>query len=731
MRITLAGCAMVATMAATVAATVALAGGSVGSAGLDPAETAVESAMADKLVEAAGHDKAALLALKPNGATAGPICYERWQYVFGEALGRARTRSAQALLLSELGTYNLFKTDPIPALATVASGTDVELRVQALRVIAGAGESGAFAADAVTAGLADPDRRVQAAAAGALRYYYFTGLPPAMVAALGRRLEDADQEIRRAALDALINAKDAAPALGGLLAVLGDAEGDLPSRRRAAVLLGRTGSPRAVAPLAAMLSDDSDATRRAAAAGLAGLARRERSEGLRAALERAEDDVDRETKVAGAEGLASLGHLDVALPTLRRMLLSQEEKAREEALRAVGELGKAATPAAPELVMLALNGGDHSDAVAILKKLGPPAAAATLRWLRPAAGGGASDADDDADSTGEVRSNALYLLGKLGPAASATFGAVARLAGDRDDQVREAVARNLGDLAADKAAAARVIEKLVRDRNPRVRRGALEGLRAIGPPAAVAAGSVAAQLADPDATLAVAAGDALADMGKAAAAAARAGLIRAAGDARAEVRGAAGYALVTTGVDAKRGLALVAEAFDAARSVSGNFFIREPLRDAGLRLQAVASRPDATDVVLPAVLRGLKSTDMGKQARAATILDRLGSRAAGAASTMVAALDDQSQRGNSERTASLCHAIAALPSLTGDQGAALLRAFKGSHNLACSGALVIAARRIPDLADALKQAFRGECPYPYGAANAAVNALAAPATQKP
>jgi HEAT repeat protein len=716
-----------------------LAGGSVESAGLDTTEAAAESAMADKLVEAAERDKAALLALKPNGSAQGPICYERWQYVFGEALGRARTHSAQALLLSELGSFNLFKTDPIPALVAVARGSDIELRAQALRVIAGAAESGEFAADAVRAGLADPDRRVQAAAAGALRFYYIHGLPPEMVGPLGKRLEDADQEIRRAVLDALANAKETGAALDGLLVVLGDPEADPPSKRRAAVLIGRTGSPRAVAPLAAMLGNDGDATRRAAAAGLAALAKRGRPEGLRAPLERAHDDLDRETKVAGAEGLAALGQLDVALPTLRRMLLSQEEKAREEALRAVGELGKTATPAAPELVMLALSRGDHGDAVEILKKLGPPAAAATLRWLRPPARaarrGGSDDGDDDEgeldfEGADGVRSSALYLLGQLGPAAGAAFEPVARLAGDRNDDIREAVARNLGSLAPDKAAAARAIEKLAHDRSPRVRRGALEGLRALGPSAAVAAGSVATLLADPDATLAVAAADALADMGKAAAAAARAGLIAAAADARVEVRGAAGYALVTTGVDAKRGLALVAEAFDAVRSVYGNLPIREPPRDAGLRLQAVASRPDATDVVLAAALRGLKSTDWGKQARAAIILDHLGSRAAGAASAMVAALDDSSQRGSGERTASLCHAIASLPSLTAEQGAVLLRAFKASHNPGCGGSLVIAARRIPGLADTLKQTFKGECPYPYGAANEAVNALAAPPTRK-
>ena len=726
---------------------------------LDAAEAAIESAMADRLVQAAGRGKAPLLALRPDGNTPMAICYDRWQYVTAEALARAPTRPAQAALLSSLVGYNLFRTEPLPALVALAKGPDVELRVQALHIIAAAGESGAFAADAVRAGLADPDRRVQAAAAGALRYY-FAGPPAAMVAALGKRLEDADQEIRRAALDALGNVKDATPALDGLLAVLADPEADPPSKRRAAVLLGHTGSARAVAPLAAMQGDDNPETRRAAAEGLAGLAKVGRPAGprgpLEKALEKAEQDVDRETKVAGAEGLAALGHLNVALPTLRRMLFSHDGKARVEALRALGELGKAAAPAAPDLVRLALRqrGGDEDDgglwgilrdneAVGILKKLGPPAVTATLRLLHPPppaarrhrhhADDSDSDSDDDDDDDDDdegfeqgdrdARGGVLSLLGELGPTSGAAFGPVAKLVADRNEHVRDAVARNLGKLTSDKTAAARVIAKLVRDPKPDVRRTALEALLELGPAAAPAAGAVAHTLGEKDANLAVASAEVLAAIGKGAAGAARQALTKAAGDSSVEVRGAAGHALVTTGVDPKRGLALLAEAFDAAPALNRYRPGREEPRDAGSRLQAVVDRPDATEVVLPAALRGLKSTDWGKQARAAGILDQLGARAASAAPVMLEALGDERQRFNAERAATLCHAVASLPSLTLQQADALVKAFKRDHNEGCGKALVIAAKRVPALADTLKQSFKGECPYPYGAANDVLRSL--------
>ena len=624
MRVTLAGWAVVGvTLLGCCAAN---------AADLDAAEAATESAMADALVQAAGSGKAALLTLQGDGNTPSPICYDRWQYVVAEALSRARTRPAQEALLSSLAGFNLFRTEPIPVLVALAKGPDLALRLQALHIVAGAGDSGGFAADAVRAGLADPDRRVQAAAAGALRY--FQAPPPAMVAPLGQRLEDADQEVRRVVLDALANVKDANAALEGLLALLADREADLPSKRRAAVLLGRTGSARAVAPLAAMLEEANPATRRAAAEGLAGLAKRGRPAGLRGPLGKAEDDVDRETKVAGAEGLAALGHFDLALPTLRRMLFSHDGGASDEALRALGELGKAAAPAAPDLVSVAIALDDRNDdsarafwelrqkkAIDVLKKLGPPAITATVRLLRPAAPTAHKDDDNDgegdgdADGEGQARLRALYLLGELGPVAGAASGFVAKLAADRDEHVREAVARNLGKLASNKAAAARVIAKLVRDPKPGVRTGALEGLRELGPAAAPAAGAVAAALGNEDTI--VAAADALAEIGKGASGAARLALTKAAGDSRIEVRGAVGYALVTTGVDPKRGLALVAEAFDAAPALNRYFPFRER-RDAGSRLQAVVGRPDATESVLPAALRGLKSTDWGKQVRAAT-----------------------------------------------------------------------------------------------------------------
>ena len=732
MRVTLAGWAVVGVTLLGCRAAAA--------ADLDATEAANESAIADALVQAADSGKAPLLPLQGDGNTPSPICYDRWQYVVAEALSRARTRPAQEALLSSLAGFNLFRTEPIPVLVALAKGPDLELRLQALHIVAGAGESGGFAADAVRAGLADPDRRVQAAAAGALRY--FPVPPPGMVAPLGRRLEDADQEIRRAILDALANVKDANAALEGLLALLADREADLPSKRRAAVLLGRTGSARAVAPLAAMLDEANPAARRAAAEGLAGLAKRGRPPGLRGPLEKAEDDVDRETKVAGAEGLAALGHLDVALPTLRRMLFSHDGGASDEALRALGELGKAAAPAAPDLVSVAIALDDRNDysarafwelrqkkAIDVLKKLGPPAITAAVRLLRPAAPTAHKDDDDDgegngdADGEGQARLRALYLLGELGPVAGAASGSVAKLAADRDEHVREAVARNLGKLASNKAAAARVIAKLVRDPKPGVRTGALEGLRELGPAAAPAAGAVAAALGNEDTI--VAAADALAEIGKGASGAARLALTKAASDSRIDVRGAVGYALVTTGVDPKRGLALVAEAFDAAPALNRDFPGREPRRDAGWRLQAVAGRPDATEIVLPAALRGLKSADWGKQTRAATILDVLGDRAAGAAPAMVEALGDERQRFNAERATALCHAIASLPSLTSEQAGALLKTFKRDHNEACGKSLVIAAKRVPDLAGTLKQAFKGECPYPYGAANDVLKALAA------
>jgi HEAT repeat protein len=109
-----------------------------------------------------------------------------------------------------LGRYGPAAIDAATALARSVTTGDVEMRIAAITALEGIGTKAAGAAIPVlTRALAEPDPRLQRAAAHSLGRYADAGIPlgPEAIAALRRALNDPDPDVRRLASDALLSAR--------------------------------------------------------------------------------------------------------------------------------------------------------------------------------------------------------------------------------------------------------------------------------------------------------------------------------------------------------------------------------------------------------------------------------------------------------------------------------------------------------------------------------------------
>ena len=671
------------------------------------------------------------------------ICWDEHPQVLSEALERARARPVRLALVKKLGSLALPpRTPPLPGLVRVLDEGDVEVRLEVLKILHKAGPWGAFAAPGVIKALADPDPRVRVAAALALRFYY-QHLPAAAVAPLGQQLLLPDQEQRRTALDTLAYLPDTRPALAGLLAVLADPGADLASRRQAAELLGASGAVEAVPPLEALLAAPDVEDRRAAAGALRALARAVPANDIRPALLRAHDDEDRMVKLRGAEGLAALGALEVAVPTLRRLLFTRHGGAQGEAIEAVKRLGPAAAAAAPELVALALMPTEHlieemrgdgreerrRDAVEALVAVGGKAALPhVLPHLR---------------SREEwVRYQALELLAALGPAAAGAEGAVLPLLRDPDNRVRRTAAWLLPRLARSRSLVPTLARQLG-DPSPDVAEAAARALGELGAAAAGATGALAARLRDPQKERAVLAGEALARLGPAARPAGPA-LRRALGDPRTRVRLAAAQALAASELDVRAGVAALTDGLAATQlSAADRAGERYPEPrglliqihlEAARRLLALAEHPpggDPAQVFDAAALRGLAGAlvdpDQGVRTAAATALDHLGTLVEPVLPQIIAAFSAHPEQAGYAREMhpDLCHLLARFGARASAALPAMVEAFYRSAN--CSEALVAIGREAPAaLIPRLRARFDDQCPGRYGPADEILRKLGPP-----
>ena len=229
-----------------------------------------------------------------------------------------------------------------------------------------------FRSPGLLAALRDAEEDVRRAAAEALGEIGDAAAVPGLLAAL----RDADADVRREAAWALGRIGDAA-AVPGLLAALRDADADV--RWAAAAALGRIGDAAAVLGLVAALRDADERVREAAAWALRKIGDAAVVPGLLAALR----DADADVREAAAWALGKIGDA-AAVPGLLAALRDADADVREAAARALGEIGDAAV--VPGL-LAALRDADErvrEAAAAALGQIGAPAVPGLLAALRDA-----------------------------------------------------------------------------------------------------------------------------------------------------------------------------------------------------------------------------------------------------------------------------------------------------------------------------------------------------------
>ena len=320
------------------------------------------------------------------------------------------------------------------------------------------------------------------------------------VAALESALADESAPVRIQAARALgrigPRASQVAPGLIGLLN-----EADETIRCQAAQALGEVGggTGATVAALVELLDDASAPVKATAARALGAL--KEAAEQAVPALVALLQDREESVRTAAAEAIALVGPLDEsATETLVEGLASPDNLVRAQTAEALGVIGAAAEEAAPALVEAMEDSNDRvrAEAVEALGKIGEPAAAAAVPSLVRALGdednwvsakaaealGQMGEADGATiaalvQSLGhlspEVRRNAALALGNLGTpgAATSTSLALEQAARDEDGDVRSQAILALGKIGCSTPAAVEVVLKGFQDADPQVRAAAV------------------------------------------------------------------------------------------------------------------------------------------------------------------------------------------------------------------------------------------------------------------
>jgi HEAT repeat protein len=346
---------------------------------------------------------------------------------------------------------------------------------------------------------------------------------------LTRRLEDKDEVVQLAALDALADigprAKTAVPAI---LKTLRDPKGSVRIRAAMTLLSLDVETETAVCSLLDALKAKDASTRALAALSLGNVVepppyapndwgpdpppmipRPEMAKQFVPVLVEALKDPAVDVRYGAAYGLGRMGSDGkVAVPSLTAALEDKETVVRETAIGALGELGPVAQGAAPALVRVLK---DREQSVVVT-------AACALRRLDPDAflqSGFPVLIAIIRDDKSKVRQQAVSGIGDLGPQGSVVVPALVEMLKDTDPYVRWAAAQSLGFGPAAKQALSPLIDAL-HDRDHNVRGMSAFALGRMGPAAEPAVPSLIRALKDDDKQVCRRAAAALGQLGPAA-----------------------------------------------------------------------------------------------------------------------------------------------------------------------------------------------------------------------
>jgi HEAT repeat protein/beta-lactamase regulating signal transducer with metallopeptidase domain len=247
---------------------------------------------------------------------------------------------------------------------------------------------------------------------------------PRTIAALTAALKDTDNEVREAALHALVQLRDPS-VFQPLVQALADASADL--REQAAFGLGQLGDRRAVEPLIALLKDQNGDVREQVAFALGQI----RDKAAIAALTGAVADVDADVREQVVFALGQLGDV-AALEGLSAALRDAMPNVREQAAFALGQIHDSKSVQPLISALKDSNADVREQAAFALGQIRDPAAVEALVIALK-------------DSNADVREQAAFALGQLRD-PRAIDGLTAALK-DPSADVRRQAAFALGQIA--------------------------------------------------------------------------------------------------------------------------------------------------------------------------------------------------------------------------------------------------------------------------------------------
>ena len=294
---------------------------------------------------------------------------------------------------------------------------------------------------------------------------------PRMVAALSAALKDSDAEVRKAAMQALVQLRD--PSIfEPLLQALRDASPDI--REHAAMALGQLRDARAIDPLNAALKDVNADVREQVVFALGQL----KALGSLAALSQALKDEDADVREQAAFALGQLRD-PRAVDALIEAMKDSSPDVREHAAFALSQIRDRRALAALSAAVSDSSDSVREQAVFALGQLRDPAAIDSLM---------AALKDNKAD----IRQNAAFALGQIRDRRAAP--ALTAALKDADPEVRSSAAFSLGQLKDRAAVDALVVA--IKDGNAEVRAQIAFALGQLGDPRAIDA--LTAALKDPN-----------------------------------------------------------------------------------------------------------------------------------------------------------------------------------------------------------------------------------------
>ncbi len=289
----------------------------------------------------------------------------------------------------------------------------------------------------------------------------------AVMPAIREALRDEDEDVERAAVEALVHVAGAS-ALPDLIALCGD--GTVAVRQAAVRGVGMLGAQDGAEAAARLVLDRDDGVVREAASALGRIGTLPPA--AVAVLEAGIKDGDNVIRARTARALGELGPAAKPLaPALARLLDDRNDAVRAEAVTALGRIGEPVPEAMAKLTR-ALDDDDNwvtalaAEALGKMGGHGPSSAAALARALR--------------HPTPVVRANAAEALGRLGHAAAPALPALVEACADADAAVREAAVRALGRARRPTPPVLGALRKAVAADEAVVRAAAVAALREMG-----------------------------------------------------------------------------------------------------------------------------------------------------------------------------------------------------------------------------------------------------------